>query len=329
MTDPERSLRAAFEAAASRVDVAPNALPAIRARVGVRARRRRMLTVSLAAAASVAVIAGGVAYALGRPAPVAQPEPAGSSVGVTQPSTPDTQPSSTATSPVPGVGVRVPVYFVGDSGKLFREFQFLTVPNDTLPERIQVAASRSVGGAAYDPDYDTAWPPEFGAAAARVDGEVATIELTGPAAPSNPIAAQQLVYTATAVAADRGTQLSGVRILVNGVPLPGGDQVRAPELETLAPLWLISPQQGETVGPDVDLHIAGTVYEATARIRIRDAGGAVVEDTFLTLDEGPPLRGQGHHYITLAPGRYTIEVFFGSPADGSEQGLDDHEITVS
>ena len=153
MTEPERMLRAAFEAAAARVDVAPDALPAIRARVGVRARRRRMLTVSLAAAATVAVVAGGVAYALGRPGPAIQPGPSGGPT-ITQPSTPDT-------SPAPGIGVRVPVYFLGDEGNLFREYHFLTVLNDTLADRIQVAASRSVGGDAYDPDYDTAWPPEF------------------------------------------------------------------------------------------------------------------------------------------------------------------------
>ncbi len=321
MTGPEQALRAAFEAAAERIDVAPDALPAIRARVGVRARRRRMLTVSLAAAASVAVVAGGVAYALGRPGPGIQPGPSGGPT-ITQPSTPDT-------SPAPGIGVRVPVYFVGDEGKLFREFHFLTVLNDTLADRIQVAASRSVGGVAYDADYDTAWPPEFGVAAARVEGDVATIELTGPAAPSNPIAAQQLVYTATAVTADQGTQLSGVRLLLNGVALPGGDLVRAPAMDTLAPLWLISPQQGETVGPNVVVFLDGSVFEATARVRVRDAVGAVVDDQVITLDDGPPARGKGEAHFTLAPGRYTIEVFFVSMRDGSELGLDDHEITVS
>ncbi len=323
MTEPEQALRSAFEAAAERVDVAPDALPAIRARVGVRARRRRMLTVSLAAAASVAVVAGGVAYALGRPVPVAQPDPAGSTVH-NQPTAPATEPSS----PAPGTEVRVPVYLVGETGKLFREFHFVAVAPDTMAERIHAAVSRSLSGISYDPDYDTAWPPEFGVAAATVDGGVAILELTGPAAPSNPIAAQQLVYTATAVAADSGEQLSGVRILVNGVPLPGGDLVRAPALETLAPLWLISPQYGVSVGRPVDVHVAGAVYEATARIRVRDAGGAVVEDTFVTLDQGAPARGEAHLPLTLAPGRYTIEVFFESPEDGSEQGLDDHEITV-
>jgi hypothetical protein len=320
MTDPERILRGAFEAAASRVDVAPDALPAIRARVGRRARRRRTLTVSLAFAATVAVVAGGLTYALSRPTPVVYPGPADSST--TQPSTPDT-------TPAPGYGVRVPVYFVGVTGKLFREFQFLTVPQDTLPDRINAAVRRSVGGVGYDPDYDTAWPPEFGVAGVSVDGGVAILELTGPAAPSNPVAVQQLVYTATAVAADQGTQLTGVRLLVNGVALPGGDLVRAPATETLAPLWLISPQQGETVGPNVDVFLDGTVFEATARVRVRDAVGAVVDDQVVTLDNGPPARGKGHAYFTLAPGRYTIEVFFVSMRDSSEQGLDDHEITVA
>jgi hypothetical protein len=78
--EPERMVRAAFESAAARVDVAPDALTSIRTRVGVRAHRRRVLTVSLAAAAMVAVVVGGVAVALGRGSPVAPPEPGGSSV---------------------------------------------------------------------------------------------------------------------------------------------------------------------------------------------------------------------------------------------------------
>ena len=322
MTEPERALRAAFEAAAGRVDVAPDALPAIRARVGARARQRRMLTISLAAAASVAVVAGGVAYALGRPGPVVQPAPSGNPT-ISQPSTPDT-------SPAPGIGVRVPVYFTGDDGKLFREFHFLTVEHDTLPDRIQVAVSRSVGGAAYDPDYDTAWPPEFGVSAATVDGGVATIELTGPAAPSNPIAAQQLVYTATAVAADQDTQLSGVRTSAErSSHCPAGTRCgRRPWRPgaAVADLPATRRQGGDRTSTCMS---DGAVFEATARVRVRDSGGAVVEDTFLTLDQGAPARGQGHLAITLAPGRYTIEVFFESPQDGSEQGLDDHDFTVA
>lgn len=320
MTDPERALRAAFEARAGRVEVAPDALPAIRARVGTRARQRRALTVSLAAAATVAIVGAGVVFALNRPAQDLPPVQ-GSSSPATQPSTPDT-------SPPPGYGVRVPVYFVGTNEKLFREFTMLTVPTDTLANRIAAATEWSIHGRANDPDYGTLWAPEFGVSRVTLDGDVAIVELTGPAAPGNPQAAQQIVWTATAVTADQGTQLSGVRILVNGVALPGGNLVRAPALETLAPLWLIDPQQGQTVGPNVDVHVDGAVPEATARVRVRSSDGTVVEDTFMTLDAGGPERGEGHHFLTLAPGRYTIEVFYESLMDSSEQGLDDHDITV-
>ena len=105
--------------------------------------------------------------------------------------------------------------------------------------------------------------------------------------------------------------------------------MRAPALETLAPLWLISPQQGHGVGPNVDVHVDGAVFEATAQLRVRDTGGAIVHDTFVTLSQGAPARGQGHLDMTLAPGRYTIEAFYESPQDGSEQGLDDHDFTVA
>jgi hypothetical protein len=97
----------------------------------------------------------------------------------------------------------------------------------------------------------------------------------------------------------------------------------------LAPLWLISPQYGETVSQNFEVHVAGAVFEATARVRVRDAGGAVVDDKVLTLDAGAPARGQGTLPLMLAPGRYTIEVFYVSMADGSEKGLDDHDVTVN
>src|SRR5258706_308722 len=86
--------------------------------------------------------------------------------------------------------------------------------------------------------WRSAWPAGVTMLRATVDGGVATLELAGPV-PTDPLAAQQLVYTTTAVAADFGTQLSGVRLLRNGVAM-GGVLERAPEAETLAPLWLIS-----------------------------------------------------------------------------------------
>ncbi len=325
MTDQERAVRAAFEAAASRVDVAPDALSTIRSRVGVRTRRRRVLTVSLAAAATAAIVAGGIAVAVGRGSPVAPPNPGGSSTIAPAPPTVDTP------SPA-GVGVEVPAYFVGTGNRtgLYREFLPVTVAHDTLPEEIGAAVGIALRGDARDPDYASAWPPGFVVGSSTVDGDVSVLDITGPGStPTDPLAVQQIVYTATAVAADRNIPLAGVRLSVNGVALPGGDQVRAPALETLAPLWLISPQSGETVSQNFVVSVSGAVFEATARVRVRDAGGAVVDDQVLTLSIGAPSRGDGTVRLMLAPGRYTIEVFYVSLADSSEKGLDDHDITVT
>jgi hypothetical protein len=325
MTDQERTVRAALEAAASRVDVAPDALSTIRRRVGVRARRRRVLTVSLAAAAVTAVVASGVAVAVGRGSPVAPPVPGESSTVAPAPPTVDT-PSPT------GVGVEVPVYFVGNGSRtgLYREFLPITVAADTLADAIGGAADLALSGKARDPDYASAWPSGFSVKSSTVDGDVSVLDLTGPGlVPADPPAVQQIVYTATAVAADRTIQLAGVRLSVNGVSVPGGDIVRAPALETLAPLWLMSPHYGEVVSQSFDVQVAGAVFEATARVRVRDSGGAIVDDRVLTLSIGAPSRGTGTLHLMLAPGRYTIEVFYVSQFDSSEKGLDDHDITVT
>ena len=56
---------------------------------------------------------------------------------------------------------------------------------------------------------------------------------------------------------------------------------------------------------------------------------SLVDEDFATLSDGAPARGQATLQLTLAPGRYTLEAFYFSPADGSIQAMDDHEITVS
>jgi hypothetical protein len=226
---------------------------------------------------------------------------------------------------------RVPVYFGGPGERLFREYVTVTIlygGNGDFQ-----ALDRSLRGDADDPDYGTRWP-----AGARIqavmqapDG-VATIALTGiPAGTEpDPLAVQQLVYTYTAVWAEQGTQVPGVRITIDGVPVPGAQPfTRASSVDTLAPLWLISPQQGASVSRTFDVHLAGSVFEAAARLRVRDAGGNIVRDDQVMLSIGAPSRGEAHLSLTLPPGTYTLEAYFVSQADGSERGLDDHTITVS
>jgi hypothetical protein len=324
----EQRLRAAFEQRAARVSVAPDALPVIRDKVRQATRRRRRTAVGVGALATAALV-GLTAVLVGLPSPGPGPNPS-PPVGSGQPSTvePNRSPSPNPSRPGPGpTTVTAPVYFSG-ADRLFREYLAVAAP---APDG---AIERSIGGHAADPDYGTRWPSGTRLRSTSLDAAagVGSVDLTGlPAGfTPDPLAVQQLVYTYTAVMADQGTQVSGVRVSVDGVPVPGPQPVpRASTVDTLAPLWLISPQHGATVGTTFDVHLAGSVFEAASRLRVRDAAGAVVRDDPVLLSAGAPARGEAHVQLTLAPGSYTLEVYFVSQRDGSEQGLDDHAITVS
>jgi hypothetical protein len=175
----------------------------------------------------------------------------------------------------------------------------------------------------------------------RIDAGVASVDVSGAGtnnvgAQAAALAVQQLVWTVTAVAADVRTPLTGVRVLFDGRQLGevwghvevGGVLTRAPALTTLARVWLISPQHGDTVARTFTVHLDGAVPEATVQLWVRDGAGTVVGRHTITLDAGGPARGQALTSLTLPPGRYTLEAFYTSLDDGSVQSLDDHEITV-
>lgn len=340
--NPEDVLREALEARASRVEVSPDALPRIRTRLTTRrAQRRRVLTIGFASLATGAV-ASVVAVAIGlgsclptQPGPV----PGGSSSG------PPSRPTSpTPTSAPPTVAtVRAPVYFVGDfQGLRMLYWEYHQVPIGPLATRVEGALSTMLGGGATDPDYTSDWPAGVSVRSVRIDPDVIVVDLAGAGvAPSDPkrarAAVQQLVYTATGVTADQDVSRAGVRLLFDGAtrtaPWGGvnvaGTLTRGAQGDTLAPVWLVSPQEGNTVGPSFDAYISGSVFEATVRLRVRNSAGTVVQDHVITLSAGAPARGEKHTTITLTPGSYTLEAFFVSLADSSIQALDDHHITVS
>jgi hypothetical protein len=322
--NPEQ-LREAFEARAGQVRFGPDPLNAIRTRIDRRARRRlriRLASVGGAVVATVAAVVVGVVSC--QPVPRPQPLPP---IGTTAPSPAVPSPRPTPTV-APTVGVTVPVYWVGQqAGRsvLYREYRAAAVPADTLDARIAAAVGLALSGPPLDPDYATPWPAGATVRNVTVDNGVSTVDLTAPA--PAPIAVQQLVWTVTAVAADRQTTLSGVRLSVNGVP-QGGVLTRADASTTQAALWLVSPQQGVTVHSPVTVTLDGSVFEAAARLRVRDATGAVVSDQPVQLSIGAPQRGQASVTLTLAPGRYTIEAYSVSARDGTEINLDGHDITV-
>lgn len=86
-------------------------------------------------------------------------------------------------------------------------------------------------------------------------------------------------------------------------------------------LDVVAPVDGQQVGDTVELVGCANVYEANVRYRVLDAGGAVVTDHFTTATCGSGCVGEFRETVDLggASGELTLEVFWDSPADGTEQ----------
>jgi hypothetical protein len=341
----EDRLRDALAARAERVEVAPDALPRIRERIERRHRRWLPAIGGAIAVATAAAVVGVLAYQPkgGHPPTPANTAPSATTSAVPSPSAgPAGPPASTSSSPDPQSGTLVaaiPVYYAGPGGKLFREYHQLKVTPDTVPGRATAAVREMLRAkSAADPDYRTLWSGAT-VRGVQLDGATATVDLDAAGTtPANPaMAVQQLVFTVAAAVADTPLpKVTGVRVTIGGGPAgqlwgvvdATGVLRQGNALDVLAPLWLIEPHEGATVGKTVTVHIAGAVFEATCRVRVRDASGRAVQDQQVTLSIGAPQRGEATLKLTLAPGRYTIETYFLSAKDGTEQGLDGHRVTV-
>lgn len=342
---PEEVLRQALEARAGSVEVAPDALRSIRLRILSQAqRRRRALAMGLASVATgVAASVAAVVLVVGSCTPATPPPhpPAGTSAPAT---------GATASPVLPRATARLPVYYLGTvNQRLYREFRTLGVDDASLAAWIRAAVTEMLADDPADPDYYSPWLRGTTVLGVRVENGVAVIDLDEPGGPGDPpiptplppppvakIMIQQLVWTTTAVAAEQKANLAGVRLLLNGEAVSryrgatvSGTLTRASAVDTIAPIWLISPQHGDTAPGTFDVHIAGIVPEATLRLRVRSTAGTVVSDRQVMLGAGAPAQGEAHVPLTLAPGTYTLEAYLVSLEDGSEQGLDTHTVTVS
>jgi len=352
-------LRRALHTEADRVDVRPDGLTVIRGKIDAH-RRRRMPAVLLGAAA--ATVAASLVGVVGCLPPVSQPGPPSGAVSA-GPAPPGAAPTGGPTdrdAPVAGPATggpptagaagqqagtpvsTLPVYYVGTADgeglRLYREFHRFQLTDTGVVAELRATLGEMLTAARLaDPDYRTLWPSGATVATVWTQYDIVGVNITGAGvanldAAGAAAAVQQLAWTVAGVTGGDPR----IRLLLDGEPVDRlwghvdtGDEItKGAALDTLAMLWLIDPQHGDTVGSTFTVHLAGSVHEATAQLRIRQ-GGQVVHRRYVTLDAGAPGRGEAFVELSLPPGDYTIEAYEESMvADEGPRYLVDAAITV-
>lgn len=190
-----------------------------------------------------------------------------------------------------------------------------------------------------DPDYTSTWNPATEVLGIRLDGAVATVDLSGDARTANvgsPGAAlmiQQLVHTVTDVL---GEDLAVV-LEIDGSPageLWGAvswdgpvDRDRAVDVRQLVQIdW---PREGARVPSPLRVTGDAAVFEANLPWRVLDADGAEVASGSTSTAAGQRFAGYGFE-VDLAPGSYTVEITEDDPSGGEAGPLmtDSRRVTV-
>ncbi len=302
----EAEVRSALRADAARSEPAPDALRAIRSRVGVsRAPRRRgpfwaVAAAGLAAAATITAVV------------VVSNHGGGSS--------PTGPPAKTA---------NVVLYFVdqtqpGAAGRIFPERHQVPVPSGAGARL--AAVNEFLAGDAADPDYASGWPSGVTATAVTTAGGTTRLSLTGTAdltranglSREQAFAAQQaLLYTAGA-----GRQFA---VSYNAKPLiklfgglVGTYQVKSPWRDVRPYVQIIAPADGASVSSPVTATVSGNVFEGNVSWVLKDGRGKLLTRGYVTT-ASMSWRDASIDLGHLATGRYTLTAFAanpGHPADG-------------
>ena len=337
----ERELRQVLTREAARMtptDRLDDILHEARAAGPARDRSPRRWLVPVAAAATVAVIGGGV-WAVtqddGRQDPT---PPMTSSTPTTSPDVPTsavTGPSATATDQPTSVGtttVSLPVYFVGPIGddkptyKLFREFVPKSLPTGASPqERAKAALVTAINAQPWSntAGYLQPWSGQTIGDVTVTSGLI-TVDLADAGNPQAAVTAeirrlavQELVWTAQAAA----QQSVPVRFLVQGKATPLFGSIATDETftrppsdrlyEDAAPIWITSPSRDQVVPAAKAVTVTGQaiVFEATVSWQLK-RGSSQVKNGFTTASIGAPMQGTYTFDLgVLTPGDYTIRVF--------------------
>ncbi len=355
MTDPydDDELRALLEDAVSDVEPTP-ALSDIQDRTQkvtpMSSKRPWIFAAIGAVAATAATLVAVTVLTDDDPTPTAAPADSPSRSASDDPTeepseTPSDDASDEPSDPPAPQSIAVPVYYVGDAPagtRLFREFHSL--PKESVSaSQVSDALNEAIDTPALDPDYRSDWPDDTSVVGVNVDGtgagDLVWIDLSGdvhdrPAGMSEEqaqMAVEQLIYTAQAVLQERhpiqltidGKRTDTVLGVPTSEPLAEGDP-----MSVQGTVWIISPQEGDTVGQTFTVEGRGAFFEANVSWQLLQ-GDEVVKHGFATADEGMTLSPYSFE-VTAAPGDYTLRVYDAdvSGGEGVGEAEDTKDITV-
>ena len=295
----------------------------------------------VAAAASVALIGGAIAFGVSNTGDGPQTGPAAPSSSSPTSSTrvPVPKPSPAVTAAT--IEVALPAYFVGaNSGTgnrfgLYREFVRTAVPVGATPVQKAKAAVAVAMNAQPFTNYEPYIQPWSGT---KVDDLTMTpslisITLSGPGASGftpeqTKLAVQELVWTAQGaigkgaipvkfVVADGSATLFGVYPTTKTYNRPARDL----QYEDLAPIWIIAPERDQVFKAGAPVVATGEscAFEATTQWQLKKSGAAIKSGTTMA-SSGCPTRGKWQvDFGVLAAGDYTFRMYEVSMEDG--QGI--------
>ncbi|WP_298329366.1 Gmad2 immunoglobulin-like domain-containing protein [Haloactinopolyspora sp.] len=328
----EQRLRDALHHAAGQVHPGPDGLAQIRRRTAASIPWwRTPVAVGLAGATVVAaaVIAGGVAVLGDDESPVVTADSTSTPPESTDPmpaesgaATSGNSPTQTEGEPTEQADVRtitVPVYYVVDTPaglRLTREFREV----ESAAPAVTTAVAQ-LGEPPLDPDYRTLWPRGLDVESTQVEDDTIDVvfatmpELEADSSEAARMAAQQLIYTATAAAAmhDAGSATT-VQVSVDGEPAAwpqGGPDLadpagRADPLEVRQLVQIDEPGHGATVANPVAVRGSGAAFEATLQWEVR-SDGDVVDSGTVTAEECCTM-SPFEFELDLEPGTYEVVV---------------------
>ncbi|WAB80620.1 GerMN domain-containing protein [Microcella daejeonensis] len=288
---------------------------------------RRGAACALGLLLSTALVAG----CSGVPVTPAGPSPSGTGPSSASPS------ASPSESPPPAHEASVELFFAISqpaSIDLIGEVRTIEYDGALLEGVIRTITEGEVRGA--DPDYDNLWNdvPLHGLS---VEGDVLVVDLgsrlSGVGAEAEQVAIDQLVWTATGI----DPSIRALSFTVDGAPvdtLAGhidarGEFVRGSEAETLSPVQIDSPAEGETVVGAIVAQGRACVFEATFAWELISSGTVVDQGSGMSAESCPVRSPWTVELGARPPGEYTLVVTEISMKDGSAASVDTATFTVS